>query len=95
MLSVYFVAALVTFGVLHVYALTAGASSRLFSTFAGGSTGGFSVLYFDSYTGVESLLNAAWNGTFGFYGYMLLLGLGSLLAVWGWNLTVTHQYLVR
>lgn len=95
MLSVYFVAALITFGVLHLYAAAKGATSRLFSTFVGGSTGGFSVLYFDSYTGVESLLTAAWNGTFGFYGTFMLLGLGSLLGVWFWNLFTTREYLVR
>lgn len=94
-LFVYGVAAIVVFGVLHFWAATKGPSSKIFSTFTGGATGSFSVYYFDSYTGVESFLRAAWNGSFGWYGTVMLLGLGSLLGVWAWNLYTTRKYLVR
>lgn len=95
MISIYFLSAALTFGVLHAYAAVRGPTSRLFSTFLGGTTGAFSVGYFDSYTGAESFINACWNGTFGWWGTFFLVGLGSLLTVWGWNLFETRRYLVR
>ena len=60
-----------------------GALSR---TIAGGSATVASSTFLVGYTNLESFINAAYNGSLGFSGYVFIGGLAALLITWASNL---------
>lgn len=94
MIIAYFLSAVVTMGLLQIISGKQYFASRFKRTIAGGTAGTSSYTLLASYTSTESFLLTAVEGTFGIFGYFMLLGLMTLVGVWTWNLFSTRKYLV-
>lgn len=91
-ITIYLLVAVVC---LLVLTLIAQVTGFLFRSIAGTTTGAFSSWYLQGFTPAMSYLEACAAGDLGIGGFLVLLSLNILVAVWAWNLWRTGDSLVR
>jgi hypothetical protein len=94
-MMVYILTLLGALGALQVVSGSPAFQGKFRRSITGGTAGLVSYGWLENYANVQSVFNASVDGELGFYGYIFVLGLVSLIGVWVWNLIGSRQYLVR
>lgn len=83
---IYLGAAFASTSIISSIAKNGGLQGNLSRTVTGGTLTVVGSEFLVGYANMESFLSAAWNGSLGFSGFVLIGGLAALLITWAGNL---------
>ncbi len=93
-MMIYIITAMASLGALQIVSNSAAFQGKFRRSIVGSAAGFTSYGWLESYGTVTSLWSSGLEGDLGPFGYVYVVGLVSLLGVWGWNLFSSRRYLV-